>query len=444
MKKARFWLRLVLAFLKKFRKVIILTALAGFLIFLSLSWIYPKLPKAKKTQIIGITGRFQTDTLPLNILNLVSDGLTKTLPSGEVEPSLAKSWITADSGATWIFSLDTTRVWQDGTKIKAGDFKYNFSDVKVEVENDSTLVFKLNEPFSSFPSAVSKPVFKKGLLGTGNFKVSRISFQGSVIDKLYLEGKDENRIIKFYPNEDAAKTAIKLGSIETLEETLDKAEFSHFKNLTVSESVNKQRYVAIFFNYEDPILGAQGKEIRQALSYAINKEKLGGERALSPISPSSWAFNPQVKPYTYDKARAKELLKELSQEQRENLNLKLVTIPTLLNTAESIASNWQEVGVKTQVLVVAALPQDFQAFLAIQEIPNDPDQYSLWHSTQINSGVNITKYRNLRIDKLLEDGRKTLETEKRRQIYLDFQRFLLEDAPVAFLYHPTSYEISRK
>ncbi|MCS7092795.1 MAG: peptide-binding protein, partial [Patescibacteria group bacterium] len=78
---------------------------------------------------------------------------------------------------------------------------------------------------------------------------------------------------------------------------------------------------------------------------------------------------------------------------------------------------------------------------AIYDIPLDPDQYSLWHSMQTES--NISKYANPRIDKLLEDGRVTIDIQERKKIYLDFQRFLLEDAPCVFLYHPEYYSIVR-
>jgi len=76
------------------------------------------------------------------------------------------------------------------------------------------------------------------------------------------------------------------------------------------------------------------------------------------------------------------------------------------------------------------------------EIPKDVDQYPLWHSTQ--SDTNMSKFSNFRIDKLLEEGRVELDTDERRKIYLDFQRFLLEEAPAAFLYHPRYYSITRK
>ena len=70
----------------------------------------------------------------------------------------------------------------------------------------------------------------------------------------------------------------------------------------------------------------------------------------------------------------------------------------------------------------------------------DPDQYTLWHSGQMN---NITNYKNLRIDKLLEDGRQTVDIQSRIKIYADFQKYLLDDAPATFLYFPDIYTVTR-
>ena len=78
-------------------------------------------------------------------------------------------------------------------------------------------------------------------------------------------------------------------------------------------------------------------------------------------------------------------------------------------------------GIKTTVQVSSTIPADYEAFLAIFDIPKDPDQYSLWHSTQ--TGTNISNFTNARIDKLLEDGRSELEQEERKKLVLDFQRF---------------------
>ena len=149
-----------------------------------------------------------------------------------------------------------------------------------------------------------------------------------------------------------------------------------------------------------------------------------------------------MKTYGYDVSRAKELIEELESELKDGLNIKLVSAPVLLPVAEKIAGFWQEIGVDAVVQVSSVIPSEFQAYLAIFEIPIDPDQYSMWHSTQ--KGTNITHYTDPRIDKLLEDGRSELEIEERRKIYLDFQRFLVEDSPAAFLYHPATYTITRR
>ena len=111
--------------------------------------------------------------------------------------------------------------------------------------------------------------------------------------------------------------------------------------------------------------------------------------------------------------------------------------------AESIKKNWEEVGVKSIMQISSVVPTDFQAYLTILDVPNDPDQYLIWHSTQKDS-TNISKFGNVRVDKLLEDGRLELSSEARRTLYLDFQRFLLEELPASFLYHPVTYTITRK
>jgi peptide/nickel transport system substrate-binding protein len=97
-------------------------------------------------------------------------------------------------------------------------------------------------------------------------------------------------------------------------------------------------------------------------------------------------------------------------------------------------------GIEVKIKIINSLGESFDALLVAQEIPPDPDQYSLWHSTQAS---NISHYKSPKLDKLLEDGRKTLDKEKRKEIYADFQRFLVEDTPAIFLFHPTLYTVSR-
>jgi peptide/nickel transport system substrate-binding protein len=435
----RYIVRLIGAFTTRFKGILFIGVILGIGVFFIFRFAAPVFQR--NIEKIGVTGRYHTDSLPPFILQMISDGLTYVAESGTVEPNLAASWESPDKGKTWIFTLADDSVWQDGTPVTSDTIVYEFSDVEIEKTDKKTIIFKLQEPFSPFPSVVSAPTFRRGLLGTGEWKVDDISLTGNFVQKLVIvKDKKNKRIYKFYPTEAATKLAFKLGEVDRIINMFDATPFTTWKTVDVKAEVNTNQVVTLFFNSRDVLLSE--KTVRQALSYAIDKEKQAAQRVISPILPKSWAYNSQIKPYNYDRERAKEIIEKLPDEVLENLPVKLVTTPQLLSLAESIAKDWSGVGVETIIQVSSIIPSEFQAFLAIFDISTDPDQYSVWHSTQ--TSTNISKYSSPRIDKLLEDGRSELDFEERRKIYLDFQRFLVEDSPAAFLYHPTYYTIIRK
>ena len=438
----RYTYRLITAFLKRFKVIILLGVFFGIATFFLFRTLIPKI-SLQKTEIYGITGRHHIEDLPFLILDHISDGLTGVDKNGVAYPKLASSWETIDKGKTWIFKLKDTK-WQDGEKVTSDQINYEFSDVNIERPDDETIIFVLKEPFSPFPSVVSKPVFKKGLLGTGDWQVDKITISAGFVQNLTLI-KNENKeikykkIFKFYPTDGQTKLAYKLGEIDIIDNTINSSLFESWKNTKIESYYEKNQIVTIFFNVQDETLSE--KSIRQALHYAIDKDSFEGERALGPISEISWVFNPQVKNYDYDQDRARKLLEDLPEEMINNLEIKLVSSPPLLDVADNISKDWAEIGIKSVVQVSSVIPSNFQVFLAIFEVPKDPDQYPIWHSTQAET--NITAYSSPRIDKLLEDGRSELNSDNRKKIYLDFQRFLIEDSPAAFLYYPSVYTIKR-
>jgi peptide/nickel transport system substrate-binding protein len=429
------------AFLARFKALILISIGLGFAFFFILKYLLPVLSASTVTRI-GLTGRYSASELPLSILDQIGNGLTKLNADGSVSPDLASSWETPDSGKTWIFTIASGKSWQDGKKVVAGGITYQFSDVTIERPDDHTITFKLQNSYSAFPSVVSRPSFRTGLLGTGEYKVTHISLEGGIVEELSLANKAGIKITyKFYPTEDDTKLAFELGEVDRVTDLLDPTPLNSWPRIKIQNVTDTGEYVAVFFDTQDKTLGE--KNLRQALSYAINKKTLGGERAISPISVNSWAYNPQVKPYDYDPVKAKQMISDYEKSAKiTSLAVNLSTSAILLTQAEEIAKDWQAVGVTTNVQVITQIPTDYQAFLAIFDIPDDPDQYSVWHSTQV--ATNITHYQNPRIDKLLEDGRSEVSIEDRKKTYLDFQRFLVEDSPAAFLYYPTTYTIGRK
>ena len=433
MKSLRYIARLTLAFLQRFKTIIIAGILGGVAIFFLSNLLISAFGHIGSRKI-GIVGRYTVDKLPIEILNMIGNGLTQIDEKGDVSPNLASSWETPDKGITWIFHLKEGVLWQDEKEVKSADINYQFSDLQTEKPDAQTLVYKLSDPYSAFPAVVARPIFKKGLLGTGDWLVKKVALSSAnFVQQLTLErGKGEKIIYKFYPSEERAKLAFKLGEVGELKGLIDAKPFDSWKKVKIEKQPDKGKFVAIFFKTEND--SVSDKVFRQALAYAIDKDSLEQTRAISPISENSWAYNPQVKPYNYDAKKAREQIEG-------EFEVTLTTSPILLSVAEKIAKNWQDAGVKTNIQAFSTLPDDYQALLVIFDIPEDPDQYSIWHSTQ--TATNITKYSNPRIDKLLEDGRTEVNLEERRKIYLDFQRFLVEDSPAIFLYYPTIYTIKR-
>lgn len=417
----------------------------GILTFIFFEILFPSLPK--RSDKVGVIGEYGVDNLPTTITSMIGMGLTQIDKTGQAQPAIATDWENSDSGKTWTFHLQKNLLWQDGTNLTANDIKYNFSDATISRPNKYTVVFKLKTSLATFPVIVSRPIFKKGLLGVGNWKVTGLTLVGNYVETLTLMNKGKAQVIfKFYPTEDRAKLAYELGEITQIKDLINPKPFDTWNTITVEQNINKQRYVAVFFNTSDSLL--TDKDIRQALSYGIDKQSLilgnKSERALGPISPNSWAYNPSIKPYDLDIDHAKELIdgSKIDPNTKKNIKITLTTIPDLLDIANKIAKDWKKIGVSTTIQVTQFVPDQYQAFLAIYDIPIDPDQYTTWHSTQTQA--NVTKYKSPRIDKLLEEGRLETDQSKRKGIYFDFQKYLVEDAPAAFLYYQTYYNVIKK
>lgn len=419
--------------------------LLGTAAFFLLPQILRRLQPIRATRTIGVIAQPTLSDLPLFIQRQISLGLTSLDDTGLPVPALASSWTATDSGKTYTFTIQDGLRWQDGQPITSRDIKFNFRDARVEYPDSSHLKILLPDPFSPLPSAVTRPVFKNKLIGVGSYRVVKYHLNGSYLETLTLSPTDRNSTTPnlryyFYASENQARTAYKLGLVKTLLDIQNPDQLKTWPGTDISGQVHFDRYVAVFFNTQDPVFaGTAGRNLRQALSYAVDKSRWSGtSRAIGPIVTQSWAFAPEVKKYDFDLDHAEQLLAKV---EKLPDSLILTTVPAYLSIAEDIKKDWQAIGIDVQVQVSLDIPSNYQVLLFAQAIPADPDQYSLWHSTQAG---NITRLNNPRIDKLLEDGRKTLDNTERKAIYADFQRFLLEESPAIFLFHPHTYTISRQ
>ncbi len=447
LKTIRFRIDLYTRFIKKHFLVFTLGTIIGFSIFIAQKQIIRFInTPSLKTENIAVLGLYKANNLPLLISNEISLGLTDILPNGRATASAAvSSWNTEDEGKTYRFQIKDDLYWHSGEAFTAEDIDYQISGATLEVVSEKEILIKLKESFSPLPVALEKPIFKKSLNGLGQYKVDKITFQKGYIKTLDISPLDSNlkkKRYSFYPNNRDLIWAYKLGEVDQIQNISDTQNLASWPNTEIHPRLDTDgRYLAIFFNTQrDPLTN---KRIRQALSYATPKTN-DNNRCLGPISPNSWAYNPSIKKYEFDINHAKELFEgEINPEDPFVLNL-VTTVPELLEKAESIKKSWEEtLGISVKVTLQSGqIDPDFEVLLAYGSIPKDPDQYSFWHSTQ--EKTNLTGLNNPRVDKLLEEGRLTQDSQERKRIYQDFQKFLLEESPVIFLSFPEIYTVTRE
>lgn len=437
-----FWI--LNSFFSKHKKLILSFTLIGVLIFVFFKNLLPLLPKANQHQKIGIVGQYNLNSIPTSISQAISRGLVKVDAFGSIQADLAKSWEISEAETSYTIYLQTDILWSDGTLINSKEIQFDIPDVEVIYPDQHTIQFKLKEPFSPFLLLLTRPLFKNHTISAGDYIIKKIKYQGPYLKLLSLTGAKKDITYKFYPSHLSAWLGFKLGEVDQLNNLITNPLDDRWtKKVNVEKTTNENQYLAILFNLNDNHLSS--KPLRQSLAYAIkDKTKEGETRALTPISPKSWAYYDKAKTYTYSPTQSKELFDKFTQEASVSgkLKISLGTSDSFLELAETIAKDWENVlDVDVDVKIINSIEPDFQAILIAQEIPLDPDQHALWHSTQ---ETNISHYQDLKIDKLLEDGRIISDLKKRKEIYQDFQKFLVEDTPAIFLSHPTTYTITRK
>lgn len=448
-KKSRYYYWLISGFIAKYSKLIILFfVIAFFALFFSrtfLDFFAPILAINKNK--VGILKQGTTNRLPLEILSLASSSIIRYDKQGRFQAALANKWEIKDQGRQYFFYFPNNLVWQDGDAFTISDIDQTFIEfkgIKTEILDDYTLKFTLKKPLSSFPSVLTTPILKNNLVGiNASYKIGRVKYEYGELKQVYLLPVDKglpHLTYKIYNVAEDLVLAYKLGEIDEFVTNNQEVvkELSKWRNTKVERSIDYRKMVTLFINNNQAPF--DNKNLRSALALGINYDNLNefGEKALSPILPFSWAFGSDLKEISYEPEIASSVL------TNNNLGDQALTLYTayeLEPIAESIRLSLNEAGFNIEIRYLNYIPTNYQLFLTIWEPPIDPDQYVFWHQTQTQG--NYSKLKNVKIDKLLEDGRNEISLLKRKQVYLKFQEVMMEEVPAVFILYPDLYTIKR-
>ncbi|MBI2303155.1 MAG: hypothetical protein HYU86_00205 [Chloroflexi bacterium] len=207
------------------------------------------------------------------------------------------------------------------------------------------------------------------------------------------------------------------------------------------------------------------KRVRQALNYAVDvdtmlKTIMGGtaERQYSIMGSSYPGYDPNHKPYPYDPKKAKELLAAAGYPNGFEVEFQNIERghPYQKENAQAIAQYLTEVGVKTKIVPRSAAEDYERAAMASGKGPVgltystrgtatlDPD-FMLYQSFHSKGTENFASYNNPEFDRLVEEGRRTMDQEKRVPIYQKAQDVAFEDPAAIYLWQWTyEFAINKK
>lgn len=434
------------------------------------------------------------------ILVNVYDGLVRFADGSlEVEPSLAESWEISEDGLTYTFKLREGVTFHDGTPFNAEAVKFNFERMldeehpfhdtgpfplafffsavdEVTAVDDTTVEFKLNEPFAPFLSNLAYPTglivspaaveasgkdYGRNPVGTGAYKFEEWQGNQRVVvtrNDDYWDGAPTPEAIVFRPITDANTRVAEMlsGGLDIMVEVPPDsiAQFRDAPDFQVHEQAGPHVWFLILNMKEGPFAE---KAVRQAANYAINKESLvtdvlqgTAEVAAGPTPPAfAWAYNEEVQPYPYDPDKARELLAEAGYDGEE------ITFyvteggsgmldPVAMGTA--IQADLAAVGMNVKIetyewnTFLGQVNPGLEGKADMAEMAwmtNDPDTLPFLTlrtaAFPSEGGFNSGYYSNVEVDELLNQARVSTEPEERATLYKQMQEIVHEDAPWVFV-----------
>jgi peptide/nickel transport system substrate-binding protein len=444
-----------------------------------------------------------TDSSSSDITALIYTGLLTYGPKLEIIPAVAESYNISANGLTYTFKLKKGVKWHDGSELTSADVKFSYETIidpavnsprkgdfasikSIETPDKYTAIFKLSKIdgvlLSKFtngyivPKAIYEKVDKTKLkqsdlarkpIGNGPFKFKEWKTAERVelvrFDDFY-DGKPgfDNYISDINPSQATAMVKAEKGEVNRVAvPESDVARMSKIASLNVNKYVGNV-FDCVVWNTNSTFFS--DKKVRQAMSYAINKQAIvsgiykgNGKVASGSFVPALPFYNKDAKQYNYDLTTAKKLLDEAGWKmgkdgirEKDGQKFKIIMITNKGNIMREkllvyVQTALRQVGVAVEPRVLEwntfitkyVEPGKFDGYVGGFTTGLTADHRAFYHSDPKFGSLNRGKYKNPEVDKLMEAIVATADVNKQKELAFKIQTIVAEDQPYTFIIYRT-------
>lgn len=427
----------------------------------------------------------------------IYETLVKRDDENKVIPGLAESWEPIDD-TTYEFKLREGVKFHDGEPFNAEAVKANLDRIRdakvgsprfflyemitdVVVQDEYTVQIKTEYPFAPLlahlshngggmvsPKSIAADydamnsgkdagsVISTAPVGTGYFKFD--SWQPG--DNIKLVKNDDywgdkvhvdSVTFKVIPESSVRNADLETGHVH-IADPIQPNEVAGINNSDFAKVNQKASSSLAYLGFNTEKEPFNDPKVRQAISMLVNKEDISegvydgfGVLAKGPLAPGIFGYNEDAKPVEYNVEEAKKLLEEAGYADGFKSSIWTNDNPQRQQIAVLIQEELKKVNVEVDINVMefgaylekTANGEHDMFILGWSNPTGDADygMYALFHSAQKGSPGNRSFYENKEVDKLLDEGRRESDPEKRIEIYNKVQEHLIEDAPMVYLIH---------
>lgn len=425
-------------------------------------------------------------------------------------PTTENGGISKD-GLTVTYHLRSGVKWHDGQPFTSKDVAFTwraimskdnnvntrvgYEDIaSVDTPDDTTVVFHLKHIFAPFVDTVfgesdqpyhilpehllgklpniNQIPFNSEPIGTGPFKVTRW-IKGDHIELAanddYFRGKPGLRtiIVREIPDENTEINALRSHDIDWMFEPSPQT-YNTLKSLQDISIVLRDQPQTLKVQMNTAREALKDVRVRQAIAYSVDKQGLvdkltgGSARVATEDQPLfSWSYEPNVKKYGLDVAKAKALLAQAGytpgpggtlQKNGQPLSLQIsynVENATRRLVAVQLQAALKQIGIDSQIktypanLFFATYGQGgiltngkYDVNVSGWVAGVDPDDHSLFRCDQFPpAGTNYTRYCSPAMDAAQNAALGTYDQKTRKAAYAKVQQILANDVPEVFVWY---------